>query len=351
MSYYESPASDNGGSFPRSAAKFAVIAPGLAILVNAALRVATKSDDGSNHLATAVGALVSFVLISGGFVSALIALSCVGRFGREGLLGRGIAGLLLNGVLLGVFAVGFIHGFSRGFAAKVKARESQRNVETALNDLRGDLRRNFDPQSGVTNVDLAKTEAVRKSLDEAATHATGEDAMALKAGSAFLAQVEMAARNLQGAFSVMEAARVLQFTNAPSQDDFQRRRRLVQNYQIASEKARAVVTNAPAFFRAELQKLGASPSNIDKMVAEMQRRSAPQHALICQVRDADAQMTSAMLQVFDLLERNSGQWEVTSGQVLFDNARSASSYNQLIETIEAAANDQIEAQRKLVSLK
>jgi hypothetical protein len=352
MSYYQSSGPSNDGSFARSGAKFAVLAPVIVILLNAAIRAPTNSADGMvSKVAAMIGGLASIVLLCGGFVCAVVALCSVGRCGREGLLRRGITGLVLNGSFLAILGLVAVQGFSEGRARAVKARESRQDVRAAVDDMRESLRQNFDPEMGVTNVDLAKARAIRTSVDEAAAHAKGDDAKILKATSAYLEQVEMAGRNLNGALAVMQAGNVLEFKNAPSEEDFARRRRLVRNYQAASEKSRLVTTNAPAFFRAELQRLGVASAEIEKAVTGFQKKSGAQFQLLNEVRDTDARMTAAMLQVFDLLENNPRDWKGRSDGVMFVNTATLNTYNGLIEEIQNAASDQIKAQRKLVSLK
>jgi hypothetical protein len=347
MTFTES--SRDPGSFARSAAKFAVISPGLMILLAAMTGLIAKSG---HPVIMVLWGLISggavMLLVISGVVCALIALGNVGRFGREGLLVRGIIGLVLNGFLLTMISLSMAKGFVRG---RAQARESQRAVRAAADDLRQSVRQNFDAEQGVTNVDFAKIRALRASLDRAAAHTHGDGPKMAKATRNYVDQLDLASRNLVGANSVLQVGKVLQFTNAFDADDFARRRRLVRNYQAASERIRALLTNAPTFYRTELQQLGMAPSDIDKAVASMLEESAAQKQLLCAVRDTDARMTTAMLQLFDLLERNAADWQWKFGQLLFSNPQNVRSYNQLIYEIQSAASDQVEAQRKLVSLK
>src|SRR5688572_28859250 len=113
------------GSFARWAAKFALLAPGLYVLLAAVLFITPAFA--LPLVGLAVG-LLSLLVVAAGFVCSLIALCNVGRLGREGLLGRGIAGLVLNGLFLTIIGVAVVHGFRQGRGQTVKARESQRDV-------------------------------------------------------------------------------------------------------------------------------------------------------------------------------------------------------------------------------
>jgi hypothetical protein len=337
--------SEESESVAYKAAKIAAITP---LIVLPLIGAGNALGDGpiSQHL-RGLGALVMLFLLLAGFICALIALCHIGKLGRQKLLVRGIFGLLFHGVYLVIIGFAIVKGFARGRAEAVHARE----VRAAADDMRQSLRQNFDPQHGITNVDFTKTRAARASLDRAAANARGDEAKILKATAVYIGQMDTAARTLKGANTVMEAAKVLQFTNAPTKEDFAKRRRLVQNYQAASERVRAIVTNSPAFYRAELQRLGMTPTDVDKAVADIQQQSAVQHELLCEVRDTDARVTDAMLEIFDLLERHPDHWRIRLGYPSFTNSVTGSAYKQLLGQIENAGKDQVEAQRKLVSLR
>jgi hypothetical protein len=339
---------EESGLLAYKAAKFAILAPGLAFLMNATLHVAMKSPPMPILL---ISGLVATLLICVGFVCSIIALCNVGRLGREGLLRRGIIGLVCNGLLLTAVGINFAQGASRGWAHSVKAREARRNANASAEDMRQSLRQNFDPQRGVTNVDFTKTRAARASLDRAAAEAKGDEAKILKASAAYFDQMDTAARTLKGASTVLESAKVLQFTNMPTKEDFAKRRRIVQNCRAASEKVRAIITNSPTFYRAELQRLGMASNDVEKAVTDIQLRSAVQHELLCEVRDTDARVTDATLEIFDLLERHPDHWRIRLGYPSFTNSVTGSAYKQLLGQIERAGKDQVEAQRKLVNLR
>jgi hypothetical protein len=340
------PASDSedGGSFPRSAAKFATTtAPAILIPLGAVLKLA--GDGTTARLLSLIIGLIGMLLVGAGFVCALIALCNVRRFGREGLLRRGIVGLIFHGVFLAIIGVSVVQGFVRGLAQAVHARESQRDVRPVEDD------RSQRPHSeqGATNGEAAKTRALRASLEKAAADSRGDTAKILKVVAAYIEQLEVASKNLKGAHSVMQVGKVLQFTNAFDADDFARRRRVVLNYQAATERIRALLTNAPAFYRTELQQLGMSPPDIDNAVACMQKQSAGQSQLLYAARETDARKAAATLQIFDLLESYPDQWRWKSGELVFSQPHHARDYNRLIYEIQTAASDQREAQRKIVT--
>src|SRR5258705_548673 len=142
--------------FAYTAAKFGIYAPIIAIALNGALAAQSSSSSATGPgvvIAKLIVSLLATACIAAGAVFAIIALCSTSRLGKEGLLGRGISGLVLNGILLALFAVAFVNGFTKGFTRAVHARETRQELREANNDLRSSLRNSFDAEKGITNVD------------------------------------------------------------------------------------------------------------------------------------------------------------------------------------------------------
>jgi hypothetical protein len=92
------PRNDLQQSFGEQAARFSLYAPIAAILVGCFSR-------SSNSERSVVLALAWFnlALIGAGFVLGIIALLSMKKFGRERILGRALFGILINGLVLGLF--------------------------------------------------------------------------------------------------------------------------------------------------------------------------------------------------------------------------------------------------------
>jgi hypothetical protein len=336
--------------FAYTAAKLGVWAPVIAIVLNAALAIHSHSATaapGGVAVAKLIVPLLSVVFMALGAVCAIVALCNVSRLGQERLLGRGLAGLIISGGLVAIFVAGFVHGFTRA----VHARETRQELRDADRELRSSLRNSFDSEKGITNVDFKKVEEYRGKLDRAAAKLGPEDARVAKVASAYLGEVQVASRALDHALTRLKEAEVLQLKGVTSRDQLESRRQAVQRYAAANERVRDVVTNCPAFFRTELQKLGASPESVEKSAREMETAMREQNKLVLSIRDADTRMTSAMTQMLDLLDKNWGKWNAQSELVRFDDSTAARKYNLLLGEIQAAAETQITAQRKLVNLR
>jgi hypothetical protein len=330
--------------FAHTAAVASVAAPFIVILLNAA---------GKSHSATAgppklILPLVCVVLILTGFVCAVIALCNVQRFGRRGLLARGLAGLIINGIFVAAMTSGFLAGFAKG----VKARQTaNRQLTAAVEDVGKSLRKNFDPENGITNIDFAAAEKFRRELDKAATNLDPETARVAKVSSAYVARMEGAGRKLQATLTEITAAKVLDMSNVTSVKDLQDRRTIVTRYLADTEGVKMVVTNASAFYRTELLKMGSSPARVERFIRDIEFRGAEQRRLLLEVRDSDVAMAQSMLSLLQLLENSWGSWSAEGAVVRFEDSGQLRAYNRLVEQIQSAGKAQVAAQRQLVSLR
>jgi hypothetical protein len=347
MGQYDPPEPEKE-SFAYTAAKLGLYGPLIAIVLNTALAVQSRSATAGAPgvvIAKLIVPLLSLLFIAAGAVCAIVALCNVSRLGKERLLGRGIAGLVISGGLVAIFVAGFAHGFTRA----VHARETRQELRNADRELRSSLRNSFDSEKGITNVDFKKVEEYRDKLDKAASKLGPEDARVAKVASAYLGEVQVASRALDHALTRLKEAEVLQFIGVTNRDQLESRKQVVQGYAEANERVRDVVTNSSTFFRAELQKLGASPEGVEKSARDMETAMREQNKLVLSIRNADTRMTSAMTQMLDLLDKNWGKWKAESEVVKFDDSAAARKYNFLLSEIQGAAETQIAAQRKLVN--
>ncbi len=335
-------------TWAHSAALAGVAAPIIAILLNIAAVSSGSGMRATPSNTAGIAPMVGTVLVLVGFVCAMLAVCNMERFGRKGLFGRGIVGLVLNGGILSLFMFGVISGISQ----RVNARQAaHRQITAAVDDVGKNARKYFDSEKGITNVDYAAVEKFRRELDSASKDLDPESARIAKVSIAYVTQMENASRKLQSTLNELQNARVLDMEGVTDKQEIQRRKEIAQRYLAQSENVRAVVTNSYNFYRIELRKLGSSPENIEKHVRTLETSGSRQRQLLLEVRDADATMIKSMLGALDLLEKTWGKWQVESGKILFENKRHLENFNSCIRDINYAGKAQVEAQRQLVNLR
>jgi|GEM_PF-2867587 len=334
-------------SFAHQAALAGLAAPVVAILLNAATTATRSGTD--PHTAKVVGLVVglaALAIILGGLVMGTIALAGIPRYGSSGLLGRGIAAIAINGVLLVFFAIGFVAAIGHN----AKNRQMLREMAATQQEFQDKTRNAYNSETGITNVDLDGVHRVRDQFDNAARSMSGDDAAFARVMSAFLGRMETAGKEYQAAADTMTGARILNLGTLTDKGQINGRRDIVQKFMGANTRLESVVSHAETDLQAALVKEHVPQDKIDDAMAGFRSKASAQYSLLLKIRADDRQMGQAMLDTLDLLESNWGKWTYDTGAdtVTFDDTTARTSYQQLMATIEAASKDQIATQGKLV---
>ena len=288
--------------------------------------------------------LLAILLIGIGTVLAIVALCNVNRGGS---VRRGVLALVFNGIFVLLFGLAFVSGFSRG----VKARKAERDLMRAAETLRENTRRSFDPEQGITNVVTEDAARLREEMEKASTAFAGDDALLAKAWAAYLREIELASGKWQGLYNELRAAKVLDFSELNGKQELRERQALVKRYKASSDAMRELVVGSADFFRTELKRLGATPGKREEAVKMLQTRLATREPVLLQIRDLDTRLSDNMLGVLSLMETNWGSWSCPGGRVTFENEQTLGEYNALIADLRSASQEQLAAQKKLVSLR
>jgi hypothetical protein len=291
--------------------------------------------------------LLCMFLIGAGTVLAIVALCGSRTDDGGGLVRRGVIGLVFNGVFVALFGLAFVSGFSRG----VKARQAQRDLLRTAENVRENTRKSFDPKYGLTNAHTEDVTRLRQQMEKASTDFKGQDAILAKAWAAYLREIEVASQRWQALYRELGEAKVLDFGEVKDRQELRERQELVLRYKAGSDAMRDLVVNSADFFRGQLKQLGAAPGKREEAVKTLQAQMAQRGAVVLQIRDLDTRMSDDMLGVLTLLEKNWGRWTCPTGTVMFEEPRTLREYNALIADLRTAGKEQIDAQKKLVSLR
>jgi hypothetical protein len=113
-------AASSAGSFARQAALFSLLAPLVSIGVNV---VGHQSVQGNQVGMMVLGGTCTLLILAG-FVLGIVALIGTRKHGRKGILGRAIAGICINGIII-CFMLVAIPSFLKA-AERAKERQRQR---------------------------------------------------------------------------------------------------------------------------------------------------------------------------------------------------------------------------------
>lgn len=336
-----------GKTFAHQAAMASLLAPLLAILASAGAHAASQGQPASRAAELIIG-LMCLMFIVTGFTMAIIGLCGIRQNGPRGILGRSVAGLVINGLLLIFFVISFMAGLANG----VKSRQFTQDLQSTVQDMQANARQSYNPKTGITNVDLKSLNRIQNQFDNAAKTLSGDDALISQAMSRYVARMQDGLEKYNNAASKLRAAEVLNLETLSDKGLIAPRRALVQDFIAANDELKAVMTNSEDSIRADLTSLNVAPQEIDQAIAGFDSKFTPRRALVLQIRECDDHMGQAMTGILDLLETNWGKWnyDPTTNLVQFEDADAQSSYHQFLAALKAASQEQIKAQGELVNL-
>lgn len=339
-------------SLARKIALGSIIAPLLTILVAAAFYAARQAGEPLRAVKLFCGGICVLLILTG-FVLAIVALCSIPRHGRRGILGRGMTGLILNGVLV-LFLVGvFMSGVMKGIKQKSTGRQAVRDLQAASEDAKQRLRESYDPEQGITNMDAGNIERLASELESAAGKLSGDEALIMQAMADYLTGLQKQSEKYQVAVTEFSDAEVLNLGTLTAKSQIETRRQIVRRWLDVNSELKTAVVQSEVTIRARLVELKIPPTQIEEVIKGFNSKAAPRRALIVRIRDCDQKIGEAALGALDLLETQWGHWTYSnlSEVVTFSADQHNELYSSLIAEITAAGEEQVKLQGRLVKLR
>ena len=325
-----------------------LVAPLLAILVAIVSRALSMSTVQMPRIIIFIFGMVCFLLIVIGFVTSILGLCGISQHGSRGILGKSIAGLLISTLLLCLFGAGFIKGFNKA----LKSRQLTQNLNTTAQEMQVNAKQSYNSNTGITNTDLKSLKNMQTELNDAAQTLSGDDALVSQAMSQYLARMQSGLEKYQKVAGELREAQVLNMANLTNKIQIPSRREVVQNFIAINDDLKNITTNSENSIRANLVSLKISPQKIDSVLAGFDSKFAPRSDLDLQIRECDDRIGESMLDILDLLETHWGEWrfDAADKKIYFDDTTSRQTYQQSLEAIKFAGQEQIVLQGRLVNL-
>ncbi len=344
------PKSANRKSFPQQAALASLLAPLLAMLVTFASHAVTQSSQPRPRAALLITGVVCALLILAGFVLAILALCAIPKHGSTGILGRGIAGLLLNGLMVGLAALAFAGGVTRG----MKSRQATQDLKDTVEDMQTSLRESYDPEQGMTNLGAGVDQLGRlgNQMQEASQNFSGHDAVIMQTMALYLKRLQVVAKKYEVAGENFQAGAVLNVGTLTNKSQIEPRREVVRQLLTANAELKNAILGSEKNLRTELAKARVPEEQIENVIKGFKRTAAPKHALIRQIRECDERIGDAALGALDLFETQWSKWHYDSAanELTFETDAANESYGVFLDTINTASEEQVTLQGQLLRL-
>lgn len=255
---------------------------------------------------------------------------------------------LICAPLLATAIFGIIHTIN----SQQKDRAAWQEVESSRKQIDANLRKNFDPKNGLTNLDATRIDKLRDSLKNASQNSSGDEAVFAGALSKFADRMQAAGKNYRAAATKLRAAHVLQGFDSSDKAQLAARRELVRQFLEANAASEQVITNCEDQMRADLVAAHIRQSKIDDMMANYHAGTEVQNAITMKVRKLDDEVGANMLDALNTLETNWGHWKYdsTTNRIDFEDVATSEAYNHAVIAIKEAIKEQLKLQNSVFSV-
>jgi len=339
-----------GKSLFHQAAKACLAAPLIAIIINflghASMRTGQASAP-SNPGTVMIVEMLALLLFVLGVVFAVIALFGIGHHGKQGLLGRGCAGLLINGLLVALFITNFVSARNRALSN----RQAIAQLASATEELREEAIRSMEADA-VTNDPGAQLEILRNQINDAGQIASGENKKVVEAMSAFVARLQPVIQRFTKIANQVWESEPANFGTLTDKEQIATRRELIQRFSAANQEFSQMCSNQADILREELELRQLPRAEIEKLISTYRQQTSPTRATVLAMRECDNQNSKVLLSLLDLAESQWGKWhyDQENDYTVFEDEKSANEFAQLAERLNASLKRQDQLSRELLEL-
>jgi hypothetical protein len=342
------PEARNHQSNFHQAAIAALAAPLIGIVAGGVSQAIQQGQPANREVILAMGGFVVLMFFVG-LGSSIVALCGISRYGKSRLLGFGLSGVIINGLLLFIFATNFV-GARKAAIANQKGLQELR---AATDEFRTNTVNAYNPTSGIAgDVQVKQMSDFRARLDTASKTVTGDDAQLFQALNVCMANWELAQKAFLKASGVFQAAGVLNFETLNQKEQVEQRLQIVQDYLKANETLRVSVVKQDADLEAELHSRAVPAAKLREFMNGFRASRAPIMVKVQQIRDCEKDAGNAILKILELTESQWGRWRYdTSRQtVVFEDHATQNEVARLGGLISSLSTKEIRLQGEMIDI-
>lgn len=261
---------------------------------------------------------------------------------------------LIAGLIAAPMAVAMVFGVIRIIAAQKKAAEQRtawHKMASSANRMESDLKKNFDPQKGITNIDFTEFDKFREGFKNASHNLSGDDAIIAKAETAYMDRIQAAATNYQAAIKKLSSAHVLEKLDSSDKQQLEARRKIVEQFLEANSAFKQTILSSEDNIRIDLTVAQVPALKINSFMQGFHSATTYRNSLSIKIRDCDDRIGGAMLEILNLLDREWGHWKADPSvdTLKFESASALNAYKENLNVISLAGKEQVRLQTLLVN--
>ena len=293
-----------------------------------------------------------------GAVTVVIDVVCLGlgifalcgmlKYGMRGILVRAVCGILISGMFLGMFGV----GFARGFQAALKQHQLIARAR-ATPDQPGDGPNRKSANGSNSTTDPNSPDAgVNVPGSRTQNGLPADSAVMAQALTNFQAKQQTLITAYGAAALAIKTPPVLSLKDITQREQLIARKELVNKFLEANEKWLGFTTKAEVILREELANQRATPATLEEGLREYRQSLADRDFIQVRIRATDQRIGTASLDMLVILEANWGKWKYNAEKntLVFSDSAAAAQYNDSFAEMNAAKADQAGLQTELSHL-
>lgn len=303
---------------------------------------------GADRAVILIMAGITFLVLLTGFVCALTALFGTRSHGTAKLLGYGLAGLIINGLLLLVFTTNFINARNKAIAN----RKGHQEITAAMGSFSTNVAIAFNPTNGLDAGTMSKQfSEYSAKLNEASRNMNGNDAIAAQALADCVAKWNETQKELMKSFDEFDPAALMRFKTLSEKEQIEGRRQSLTNFLKVNEDLRSFLLSQTSDLEAELRSRPIPPAERDAMMTGFREARVPIEAKVMEIRDCDKESGEAILKLLDLAESQWGLWHFDqNNKLVFTDGTAAKEFTALHAQIASLGKKEIQLQEQLIEL-
>jgi hypothetical protein len=190
---------------------------------------------------------------------------------------------------------------------------------------------------------------MKAQLEKSAGQMSPDDAAAARALTGYLSQMQTQAKTYEAALARFLEAEILAFKST-DHATLVAHRQIVADFAAANEQLTGLVARSEEIVRAALINAKVPNRTLEATMNGFNKGRA-QRQLQLRIRAHDRTLGETSLAAIDLLEKNRGRWsrDEASGQLSFQDDATLKTFNELMEKVQHAADEQTKAQQELAA--
>ncbi len=288
--------------------------------------------------------IIILLLMIVGIIMAVIAMVSYRSHGDKKILKKGIAGFLINGVIIYITLAIAIGAFHTTRKRQEIIKTMQKNMDDSVKIVERSLQ---DEDIGEQQLEVLD-KGIKNLRDLSAT-SSHEEAKTLKIFAKAIEHTREPLTEYTFALSEFNKIGSIETAGINSVDDINNRLELLNKYEEANENLDAAFNVIEDNLRKGLFSESATPGKTDKYISLWKQRSRPD--IVRKIRDTDRRVIKEYRSILKIYKTYWGKWFIDSetGELIFENDLAVTEYNKHIRSIDSIANEQKTLQKEILT--